>query len=511
VPPSRIDLLLPDGLTAERLAELLAPHADVAPDGHATRQRIYLDTFDGRVRGSGHALVHEAGRLVLETDAGERVAAADWPAAPSALGAADLPDGPLRWALAPLLDVRRATRTARVRVRTRGLRVLDDERKTVVRLELLEPALPKDGGDLAARLRIGGVRGYDRELARVRAVLGEELGLAEAAEPLVDEAVARAGGRPHGVSSRLDVELVPDQRADAAAVAVARRLLEVLEANLPGTLADTDTEFLHDLRVAVRRTRALQRELRGVFPPERLRAHRAAFRELQQVTGPVRDLDVQLLEFDDVAATLPEPQRRDLEPLRGVLAATRARERARMVRALRSRRTRDALDAWRAELDGLQGTPEADRPDAAQPIAGVAARRIARVHRSMVRMGRAIGDDTPPEALHELRKKGKELRYLLEFFARLFPAATVDPTVKALKALQDTLGRFQDREVQAHALRDLGDDVAVVPGGPAALMAMGVLTGRLGDEQAQARTEFAERFARFAAPDRRAAVRETFG
>ena len=32
-------------------------------------------------------------------------------------------------------------------------------------------------------------------------------------------------------------------------------------------------------------------------------------------------------------------------------------------------------------------------------------------------MGRAIDDDSPHEALHDLRKKGKELRYLLEFFA----------------------------------------------------------------------------------------------
>ena len=33
---------------------------------------------------------------------------------------------------------------------------------------------------------------------------------------------------------------------------------------MPGTLADLDTEFLHDLRVAVRRARAVLRELEGV-------------------------------------------------------------------------------------------------------------------------------------------------------------------------------------------------------------------------------------------------------
>ena len=62
-------------------------------------------------------------------------------------------------------------------------------------------------------------------------------------------------------------------------------------------------------------------------------------------------------------------------------------------------------------------------------------------------MGRRIGDDSPAEALHDLRKKGKELRYLLEFFASLYAADVVKPMVSTLKGLQDVLGRFQDREV----------------------------------------------------------------
>ena len=78
----------------------------------------------------------------------------------------------------------------------------------------------------------------------------------------------------------------------------------------------------------------------------------------------------------------------------------------------------------------------------------------------MVKMGQAIDDDSPAEDLHELRKVGKELRYLLEFFASLYPAEVVKPFVKSLKGLQDQLGRFQDREVQANALRELAPEVA---------------------------------------------------
>jgi CHAD domain-containing protein len=128
-----------------------------------------------------------------------------------------------------------------------------------------------------------------------------------------------------------------------------------------------------------------------------------------------------------------------------------------------------------------------------------------------VRMGGAIGDGSPHEALHELRKQGKELRYLLEFFSSLYPPQVVKPMVATLKELQDVLGRFQDREVQADLLRALGDDIAAMEGGAAALMAMGVLVERLADQQQQARAQFSASFEDFAAAPQRKLVSQTFG
>ena len=142
----------------------------------------------------------------------------------------------------------------------------------------------------------------------------------------------------------------------------------------------------------------------------------------------------------------------------------------------------------------------------------VAGGRINRVYRRMVRMGEAIDDSSPPEAYHELRKKGKELRYLLELFgASLYPDDVVKPMVKALKALQDVLGQHQDREVQVATLRTLRDDVAREPGGAAAVMAMGVLVERLAEDERAARQAFAERFEAFSSKAQRRLVKDTFG
>ena len=83
--------------------------------------------------------------------------------------------------------------------------------------------------------------------------------------------------------------------------------------------------------------------------------------------------------------------------------------------------------------------------------------------------------------------------------------------IKALKALQDVLGRHQDREVQIATLSSLRDELASVRGGAAALMATGALVSRLQEDEQAARAEFAARFTVFAGKDQRKLVKATFG
>ncbi len=117
----------------------------------------------------------------------------------------------------------------------------------------------------------------------------------------------------------------------------------------------------------------------------------------------------------------------------------------------------------------------------------------------MVKMGRAITPDSRPEQYHELRKKGKELRYLLELFATaLFDQDVVKPTIKTLKSLQDVLGLHQDREVQIEMLKELGRELVSRPGGAEVLMAIGTLVDRLEADAHTARNHFASAFAEFA-------------
>jgi CHAD domain-containing protein len=516
VPPTAREFLLPASHDDRAAASVLGDGLDLEVGRARREDRLLLDSFDGRLRAAGLRAERAVGGAAVTLsvfEPGAPARSAEVPPAARHL-VAELPDGPVRERLAGVLGVRALLPLVRIRSRVQPLAVLNRDAKTVVRLSLERAEVVVRGREpiaLAPRLSAQPVLGYDRAFERTLRRLSSTGGLAPAAASLFDEAVEAAGGRPGGVSSKVGVKLVRGARADEAAGLVLGRLADIAEANVPGTLEDLDTEFLHDLRVSIRRSRSVLRELTGVHPPEQRARLRAELHWAQALTGPLRDLDVQLLEWEGLTAALPEDRAGDLDPLGALLARRRERELARLRRGLRGRRFGAALVAWRA-LAAAPPAPGAasDRPRAGLPIEALAGARIRIVYRRMARDGGRIGDDSPAEALHELRKRGKELRYLLELFGGLFPGSTVKPMIGALKDLQDVLGRFQDRAVQADMLRGLGGELAAEPGGPAALIAMGPALDALAADQRAARASFSQRFASFASPEQRSLVRDTF-
>ena len=523
--------LVPEGIGLDAAVAQLAARLDVASGPAEPVERTFYDTFDGRLHAAGLVLIGAGGRLVAAAGPSYAEVAAALGRPADRIFAGDLAGDRLWEVVAPIVDVRALVPIARVRGRARWLRVLNADAKTVVRLVVETAAVVVGGGapevGLRTRLLMTGVRGYDRALARVGRVVGERMGWEASELRLHDEAVRARGGTPGGVSSKLDLRLTGAEPAAVGTAIALGSMLATIEATLPGTVGDVDSEFLHDLRVAVRRTRSVARQLAAVFPADRLGRFREEFRWLGQVTGPTRDLDVLLMDFDRMRAMLPPGRAAELEPLGGLLRARRAEEFDRMAGELRSGRTRAVLDDWGAFLEelrrgggagvggrgggaGSDGRGGSDDGRAGEPLHALVGGRIRRIYGRMRRAGQAIDEMTPAEALHDLRKQGKELRYLLEIFAGLFPAEAVRPTVKTLKALQETLGEFQDREVQATMLRSLGGELAVADGGPAALLALGVVFERIHAESRAARADFAERFAGFTTPAERAVVKESF-
>ena len=138
------------------------------------------------------------------------------------------------------------------------------------------------------------------------------------------------------------------------------------------------------------------------------------------------------------------------------------------------------------------GGPPASKAD--QPVHIIAARRIRAAHDTIIDDGRRINDASPAEALHELRKDAKKLRYAIECFGGLLPNAERKDFVRQLKGLQDNLGEHQDAEVHSAQLRSVAHELAEEHAGADTLLALGQLTEHLEFQKLAARAEFARRF-----------------
>jgi CHAD domain-containing protein len=480
--------------------------ADRGAPGSGTRQRTWLDTFDWRLNRARLVLEYQrarrAGRLLLSRDdlpLAEQPVTGWQPRRPHL--AEDLPAGPVRDQILKLVSPRALLQVARAVSTVSVIRLLNADGKTVARLIVDRSTASHEGATvpLPPRLAIAEVRGYPGQARRAARLLAGVPGMSPASQSVFAAALHALGRHPGDYSGGVDAEITAPMPASVAVATVLLRLLDTLELNLDGVLRDIDTEFLHDLRVSVRRTRSAIKLLGGVLPDGLAGQYAAEFKWLGDLTTPTRDLDVHLLGFSPMAEHLVAASEADLEPFRAYLIRRRTREFRRLVAGLRSARFKAITDHWRKALTEVRdaGGPRQRRRE---PTAGeLAISTTGRAFRRIVAKGGAITQDSPPESLHDLRKRAKELRYLLEFFAPLHDPLIYRKVVGDLKQLQDCLGEFQDSQVQREEIHALADAMLAERAAPAAtLLGMGEIAANLAISQAEAREDFSMRFARFA-------------
>ncbi len=498
----RYPLPLQDALPGWR--KRLMEHLPLQADSPESYRIHFYDSFDWRLFRSGKALKWEQrdgeSRCYLYNLEGGAAATSLPLAEPPPGFPADLPAGRLRQRLSARLGVRALLPLATLEVRSHCLRLTDPEGKTRLRLFLEQHRLRKPDNRarlLNKQIRVVPLRGYEKDASEIVTLLEDELGLQREPQDLLLAALAALGKEPTACAAKLDIPLEPELRADAALRRVLLVLLDSMEHNEAGVIASLDSEFLHDFRVAVRRTRSALGQLKTVLPPATLARFRREFAWLGTITSPTRDLDVYLLKFANYQQQLPEHLRADLEPLREFLIRHQREEQALLARQLGGARYRKLKRSWRRYLESaLPKRPGAG--DARKPILEVARHRIWRMYRRVRREGSAITPDSPATDLHELRKSCKKLRYLMEFFQALFPDAELRKLTRELKSLQDNLGDFQDLEVQTSTLGHYAEQMRAEGHMNARTeRAMQTLQAGLKSGMHEVRSEFEDRFARF--------------
>jgi CHAD domain-containing protein len=272
-------------------------------------------------------------------------------------------------------------------------------------------------------------------------------------------------------------EIDASMTASEVAFAILRRHFPKMLAHEPGVRLGEDPEELHDMRVATRRLRAALKLYRE-FLPRRAERYERDLRFFASALGDVRDLDVHL-------ERLAEESSREGNVLDEVVAAIEERRveaRRRMLEVLDSRR----YERFAADFSGTLRRGRGPADDG--PILEVAPDLVRRRYKKVRKDVEALTKDSPPEDFHDLRKKGKRLRYALEPLRGIY-GKPADKMVDLLKTVQDDLGDNQDLIVAADLMRGLGlsGDLA-----PRVAFSLGAMAERYAREAAEIRASFLE-------------------
>lgn len=509
-----IALTIPPRIAIDAIAARLMDFSGLRHESGQRLLRTYYDSFDWRLYRRGLALAVEKSqgqsRLVCSTfKNGEIQAACELDMQPPRF-AWELPDKRLCERLSPILETRALLPQAAIEFVGKIFASADGSLRAILAHCCAFAPDARQKKHLGDWLIVETSKDAQGALHQLLAFLGNDFGLEPSDPPLLLQALAALGKRPGDPALQSDLVLDPDLRADAATKPILRHLFAAIEINEAGVIQRIDTEFLHDFRIAVRRTRSALGQIKSVFPDRTVRFFAPRFAWLGQITSKPRDLDVYLLGFEELKANLPPNFRDALDPLRDFLQQNAENAHVELARKLSARRYRTLLASWRKFLE----TPVPKRPRAVhalRPIGTLADRRIWKTYRRVLKQGRAIRPDSPAESFHELRKTCKKLRYLLEFFQSLYPPEKVRPLIKLLKGLQDQLGAFQDIHAQIDTLHQFSltmRRMALVP--TDTLLAMGALIGQLDGHQKALRESYAERFDEFTQAGNQARFRQLF-
>jgi inorganic triphosphatase YgiF len=246
-------------------------------------------------------------------------------------------------------------------------------------------------------------------------------------------------------AGRVSIADAPDAREAARRIAAA--CLAHAQANEAGVLACADIEFVHQLRVALRRLRSALRLFREALPPGEDAAFAEDLRWAAAALGRCRDWDVFVTE---TLAPLVAAQG-DAQAGKALVARARVRQREAR-RAARETILSPRYGLAMIRLARWVSAP-AEPPEGVPPLADFASRRLRKGAR-LVAAGSEAFATLDAAARHRLRILVKRQRYAVEFLGSLFKARSVRRHVRALARVQDALGLANDC---ANALAHVGE------------------------------------------------------
>ncbi|MEI6757248.1 MAG: CHAD domain-containing protein [Chlorobium sp.] len=465
-------------------------------------RRVFYDTFSWQVFEKGVVMVKKKNTLsLLDLDTGYEKTSLFFSKNPSYFFSDSLPPGKARQTLSSYSSIRAFVRLCSIDALTHSYRILDDNEKTVAILvsESLSLVSKKKHEPFAHLFSIRALKGYQKEMQCIEKSLAEHQETESSLDfrDLFLLIMNVAGCRVKEYSPKIHLHLEKNAIIQDSVRQLLQATLTIIRQNETGIRKDIDSEFLHDYRVAIRRTRSILKQLKGVFDKEETAYYLNAFRELGKRSNKLRDCDVYLLRQQTCFHYLPPLLRPSLKLFFSDIALSREALHKQFSRYLASDACHSFFEKWESFVNRKVISGGEQPPDATLSTLAVAVSSIKKAWKKVIRTGRRIGPEATDGELHTLRIECKKLRYLLEFFSSLFPIKTIAPVIRQLKELQENLGNFVDFAIQLNLLHQRLESIQEQSGEILPAASTGGLMATFYQKQEEARQKFHEKFRDF--------------
>jgi inorganic triphosphatase YgiF len=256
-------------------------------------------------------------------------------------------------------------------------------------------------------------------------------------------ALLRSGRPPEVVQA--STSLQGDPSVDEAIGMIINACIAHFTANFPAFETGDSEGAVHQMRVALRRLRAILKPFDRAFPCPEFLSLRDKAKEIANVLGQARNWDVlRRLIHSGPAASFPEEP--GFAPILAAVEQRRivGRDKVRQLLAapgatcfVLSTQEFIARHGWRATVSA-----EALARLTA-PAKEFAEAELGRLHHSLLKRGKHLASQTPHQR-HKVRIGFKNIRYTADVFSGLFDPSSLRPLLRSAARLQDTLGTYND-------------------------------------------------------------------
>jgi len=448
--------LLPNpGADRAILSSLRAQGCDVQVQRTINQEDIYLDTFDWRLfrhnlslrlrRTGGKALytlksigkIKEglAERREIECMAEGKIRA-PW----------DITAEKINGEIAEIIYPRRLVEHVTIRTRRRTSKVVHPD-GTEVEIAFDSAAFQADGLQRPASCRLFEIeielkKGAPETLEAMAKNIAGTFALVPSPQSKLETAIERLGISFPARNPPPELIVSAADRLDIAVKKILSFQLHRLQENIPGTMADIDTEFVHQARVATRRMRSLLRLCADAIPRRSADYFAGELLWLGSLFGAVRDLDVFSLNLTKFRNSIGRAPQRTM----AILLRQIQEERSALLADLK-----EGLSSTRCRIFSLRISTFTTRKPALHPLAPLALSTVGQAAPSVISglfnevilRGNRLLLKPKLKNFHKLRIQFKKLRYASEFFNPAFDGA-LSAFIADVVKIQDCLGELQD-------------------------------------------------------------------